>query len=387
MSVPAQHADVAAVERWLLARGLPHFIHDYNASRDIFTRVLPLLTLLLLLEFVGALNFSWPWWANLMVVAACFAALLAVWTGVNRLRHLPLLSRPDRVGPVELGVFLILPSALPLAAGGQVLTAVNTLVGNCVLLGAVYLTTSYGVIPMTRWAGGRLRNQVGDVVGLLVRALPLMLLFVVFLFLTTEMWQVAASLDGPSMVVIVGMLVVLGALFVASRTPAAVGELSSFGSWDEVMGLVRGTPAERLPPAPGATAGDTPPLSRRQWGNVGLVVLFIQGLQVMLVSVMIGVFLVAFGLVAVTPALAREWTGGALDVVVQGTLWGRPFALSVELIQVCALLAAVAGFSFTLSLLTDETYRREFLVDVLAELRQAFAVRAAYLTAIGAGRD
>lgn len=51
-----------------------------------------------------------------------------------------------------------------------------------------------------------------------------------------------------------------------------------------------------------------------------------------------------------------------------------------------ALLAGVAGFSFTLSLLTDRTYREEFLRDVVREVRQAFAVRAVYLATLASRR-
>jgi hypothetical protein len=46
---------------------------------------------------------------------------------------------------------------------------------------------------------------------------------------------------------------------------------------------------------------------------------------------------------------------------------------------VAGFLTAFSGFYFTVYVLTDATYRREFLEEVLAELRQAFAVRAVYL--------
>src|SRR5688572_32187130 len=63
------------VERWFLSRGLPHFVDDYSATRDVFTRALPALTLFLLFEVIGALNFEWAWWVNVLVAAGCFAAL------------------------------------------------------------------------------------------------------------------------------------------------------------------------------------------------------------------------------------------------------------------------------------------------------------------------
>ncbi len=55
---------LAAVERWFRSRGIPHFIDQYSASRDVFTRVLAPLTAILMLELVTALDASWPWWLN-----------------------------------------------------------------------------------------------------------------------------------------------------------------------------------------------------------------------------------------------------------------------------------------------------------------------------------
>ena len=111
-----------AVERWFRSRGIPHFIGDYSASRDVFTRAVPTLTVILVLELVGALNSAWPWWANLGVAAASLGALLGVWRVVNVVRKRPARARPDRVGPTELALFVLLVPAIDLSAS-QRLTA------------------------------------------------------------------------------------------------------------------------------------------------------------------------------------------------------------------------------------------------------------------------
>jgi hypothetical protein len=364
------------VEDWFLSRGIPHFIDGYSVTRDVFTRTLPVLTLLVLLELALALNAEWAWWVNGLVAAASFAALLAVWAVTNAARHRPLLARPDRVGPPELAVFVLVPAALPLLAGGQWLTALNTLAGNLVLLGVIWATTSYGLLPMTRWAVGRLWRQVGDVFNLLVRAMPLLLLFVTFLFLTGEVWQVAANLDGPFLAVTMGMFAAVGIVFMVARIPREVAGISS--------GLAEGADLLADTPAAGLVRGDidSPPLSRRQWVNLGLVVLFSQGVQILLVSVMIGVFFVGFGLLTVTPETGAAWSGGQLHVLADWQWWGRPVALTAELLQVAGFLTAFSGFYFTVYVLTDITYRHEFLDDLLGEVREALAVRAVYLAAV-----
>jgi hypothetical protein len=375
---------LAAVERWFRSRGIPHFIDHYSASRDVFTRALAPLTAILMLELVTALDASWPWWLNLGVAAASLGAVLGVWAIVNVMRKRRALARPDRVGPTELAIFVLLVPALDLLAGGQRLTAINTLLVNLALLGLIYLGTSYALLPITRWAAGRLWRQLADVLGLLVRALPLLLLFVTFLFLTTEVWEVASALDGPFLAVTMGLFVVVGVVFVVARIPLEVGALARFETWADVALLVHDTPAAQLRPPADASPAGTPRLGRRQWGNVGLVVLFTQGLQIIFVSVMIGLFFVGFGILTVTPELTATWAGSDAHLLLDGTLWGRPVAITTELLQVAGFLTAFSGFYFTVYVLTDATYRKEFLDEVLVELRQAFAVRAVYLASRGA---
>ena len=185
-------ASLAATERWFLRRGIPHFIEGYRASDDIFTRALPVLSLVLLVELLGAANLAWSWWANLgaLVIGAVLA--VGLWAGVNRARGRRWSQLPDAIGPVELAGFVIIPALLPLI-GGQVVSMVVTAVVNVALLGVIYLVLSYGLVPMTRWAFAQTTKQLGAVAGLFGRALPLLLLFTVALFINTEVWQVAAS--------------------------------------------------------------------------------------------------------------------------------------------------------------------------------------------------
>jgi len=369
-------------EEWFLSRGIPHFIEDYSASRDVFTRASPLLLLILLVEILGAANKDFPWWGNALALVGGVALILGAWALANRMRHRPALARPETIGPIELAIFVIAPGILPLVFGDQKTSAAVTSLTNAVLLGVIYLGTSYGVVPMTRWAAGRLVHQLESLIGLLVRALPLLLLFVTFLFLTTEVWQVCSTLYGPFFVATLGLFVVVGVVFVVLRLPREIGQLARFDDWEAVRALVVGTPAEELASVgPGDVEAE--PLGRRQWGNVGLVVLFGQGLQVLLVSTMIGVFLVLFGLLAVRTSTIAVWITPAVPNVLAtvGHLGGRTVEMTEELLRVVGFLTAFSGLYFTVVVLTDSTYRAEFLEEVVGEVRQAFAVRAVYLRA------
>lgn len=379
---PETERVLGETERWFVSRGIPHFIDDYSASRDVFTRAVPVLTLVVVVEVVVALNFSWPWWLNVLAAVGGLGVLFGAWGATNALRgRSPVLGRPGRVGPVEVALFVLAPAALPVLFGDQRASALATAGTNAALLGAIYVVTSYGVVPLTTWAAGRLWRQLGAVFGLLVRALPLLLLFVTFLFLNTEVWQVAAGLGGPFLAATMGLFAVIGTVFLVARVPREVGQLNCFASWSEVTDAVGGTPVELLAPVPPPADGLSPRLSRREWGNVGLVVVFSQGLQVLLVGVMMATFFVAFGLLTITPAVIESWIGRPPHELVTATLWGRPVLVSEELLRVTAFLGAFSCLYFAVYAITDTTYRQEFFDELVGEVREALAVRAVYRAA------
>ena len=380
---PAETAALGEVEAWFVARGVPHLIDGYSATRDVLTRSVPVLSLIFVAEVLGAIELEWPWWANLLALLGGLAALLGIWAGANRLRGRRALARPDNVGAPELAVFVIAPALLPLVFGGHVGAAALTAAANLAALGLVYLAISYGAVPLTRWAAVHLARELSSVLSLSARALPLLLVFGVVLVVNTEVWQMSASLDTISLAAVVGLFVVVGGTLLAVRIPREVHGLEVWDGPDDLARRLAGTPAEQLGrtsdcPAP-------PPLRRRHWANLGLVLLFAQGLQVLLVAVSVGAFFTGFGMLAITPATAEAWTGAGLDRWAAIDLGERDLVLSGELVKVAVFLGGLAGLSFAISALTDENYRREFFDDVLTDLRQVLAVRAVYLAALSRG--
>ncbi len=373
---------VDATERWFLRRGIPHFIEGYRASEDVFTRTLPALLLIVLLQVLGAANRTWPWWQNLLALAGGGAVLVGTWALINRLRGRPSWQQPDDVGPVELTAFVVLPALLPLLFGGQVGSAVLTAVGNLVLLGAIYLVTSYGLIPMTRWALGQTLRQVGAVLDLFGRALPLLLLFSVALFINTDVWQVASTLDGILFWATITFFVLAGLVFLLVRLPGEVGKLREQLSGDALVDACADSPLrDRAPSLAGDADIDRVPLGRRQQGNVLLVLLFSQAVQVLLVTLTIGGFFFAFGLVAIRPEVVDAWLGDATSkaVLAEWTWFGQEFEITRALLHVAGFLGALSGFYFTVYVITDATYREEFFTEIVGEVRQSLAVRNVYL--------
>lgn len=366
----------AQAERWFVRRGLPHFIDHYSARADVWTRALPVLTLAFLAGVVSATESDWPWWENTLAVAGAFVVVLGTWVVANRVRHRPALARPDAVGPAELAVFVIGPALPPVLFGGRLGQGMlAAAVGGGVLV-VVYLVTSYGMVPMTRWALGRAVRQAGDIAGLVARALPLLFVIIVVLFLTADVWQVGGRLYGPAMPAAILMLGLVGSAFVVARIPRDVAELNRFEP-DALRTLVARTPvADHCDGVPG---GHGPHLGRRQWLNVGLVLAFSQAIQVLAVAVLLGLFLLGFAVVAISAETITTWTGHEPHVLVDATLAGRTFVLTEESVRVSAFLAAFAALYFSVVAVTDEAYRREFHDEVVGEVREALAVRAVYL--------
>jgi hypothetical protein len=379
---PAEALD--RTEHWFVRRGLPHLIAGYSASRDVLTRAVPILTLIFLVEVVNAPKRSFPIWLDVVAVVVGFAILLGAWMLANQLRHRPLLARPVDIGIFEVAVFVLAPPILPIIFGTQFMAALVTAGVNIALLLVVYLVTSYGIVPMTRWAAERTARSLITVVTLFVRALPLLLLFVTFLFLTNEVWQVSRGLVGPFYWIVLAAFLVVGTLFAVIRVPREVSRLAAFPSWDRVVELTAGTPAESLVDEIDSVRAQAegPRLSRREWGNIGLVVLFSQALQVVLVSVMLFSFLVVFGVVVVTEPITESFLGAAPDVLATIDLWGRRMVVTEELLRVAGFLTAFSAFYFTVSVLTDDAYRDEFLTDVVDEVGRALAVRTVYFAAL-----
>lgn len=382
MTADGDRATIASVERWFVTRGTPHLIEQYSATEDVLTRALPVLTLVVLLEVGVALNADWVWWHNVLVGIGGLALLVAAFAVVNRLRGLPALRRPSRVGPPELATFVLLP-ALVTAVFGQPGQAAGVVVTNVVLLGLVYVVLSYGLVPLVRWAAARVFQQLSEVGGLLSRALPLLLVFVVFLFLTPEVWEVAGSMQWPVLVANLALFVLLGVVFLLARLPTETARLGDFDDVEKLRDLCTGTPAEPLV-ADLIDVPDAVPLRLRQRGNLYLVVFVSQTVQIVLVTLTIVAFFVAFGLLAVRPAVQTRWVDDAdsSESLFDFNLWGSPAMLSPALLRVAVFLGVFSGFYVAVYAVTDATYREQFFDRVATELHQTFAVRAAYLRAL-----
>jgi hypothetical protein len=350
-----EDARLREYERGFRRAGLPLFIADRSAATDIFNRAVPLIGFVFLIEVLGALNLEWSPLANVAAVAAALAIFLIGIVLINRARGRPARAIPQDVGKTELVIFVILPAVLPLLGGGQWRSALVTAVGNLVLLGLIYAVVGLGLVSILRWTLGRLVGQLRASFELFARAIPLLMIFSVVLFLTAEVWQVFTTVEIAALAILTGLFVLLGTSFLVARLPR------------EVRALEKEADAE------------APPLDRRELVNVGLVMFVSQALQVLFVSLAIGGFFIALGVLAVDAEITESWTGAPVHDPVTFDLFGHQAILSEELLRVAGAIAAFTGLYFAISMLTDDVYRREFLEELTSEMRESFCDRAEYL--------
>jgi hypothetical protein len=371
-----------AIERWFIRQGVPHFITGYSAREDVFTRATPLLGLIFLGELTSAFRFSWHWWQNLLALLGAVAIVLTAYAATNRLRGRRTWQRLDRIGSWEIAAFVIVPPAIPLVLGQKWHQSVALLVTNVVVLGVVYLGTSYAIVPILRRAARQLGRQLTGLANLMAKALPLLLMFSMFIFINADTWGLAEYLPWPFLGLAVGLLALIGSAFVLLRLPKELSGLSSFGSREELQAAAATTPAAGAGTSAG-TAESHQPLRRSEKVNLGLLLFSAQAVQVLLAAIVIGVFYLVFGLIVVRGQTVATWTGshGAPHHLLRlPDLFGHQLVVSRELLVATVFVAAVSGLQFAIAAATDTTYREEFSAETTGNLRPLLAARAIYLS-------
>jgi hypothetical protein len=353
-------AQIAACERTFRRYGLPLLVHGHTSRRDVYGRAAPFLVVVMLLEVFAAVRLDWAWWVNLAVLVGAIGLLFAGYAGLNVLRGRPWGTLPQDVGTAELVFFVLAPAVLPVVFGGQWITGLSVAVGNVVLLAIVRGVVGYGLAATLWWGMSRVGKELGDSLLRLIRFLPLLLIFSIALFYTTEVWQVFDHTPGASDLI-------LGAFFVALIVLILRIRLSR--ETEEILDR-----AEREVPEVAAL----PALTRPQRANVAAMVGANQLLQVIVVSLGVGVFFLALGVLTITPGLMAEWAidGGSWREEVN--LFGDTLVLSQTLIRVSVAMATFTGLYYAISVLTDAVYRVDFIDDMAVKMADVAAHRVRY---------
>jgi hypothetical protein len=295
-------------------------------------------------------------------------------------------QRREAKGALRLGrtVPLVLLTGLVAVAAGVLLGLVfqqlalgtAALVTIGLLAAAWYALTALRARPIVGWALQRTFGSLRTLLPMMSRALPLLLLFVTFLFINAEVWEVSADLDG-GLIWLVSLLFGLLAIgFLLVRLPEEVDRVDDDVDETLLRKACRGTPLEadcnRLLDEGVDVTARAEVTGFERW-NLVLVLLIIQAAQVLLLAGTVFVFFMVFGSLVMNPGIVENWTGEQVRVM--------PFLqnITAELVQVSVFLAAFSCLYLTVSTVTDETYRVQFFGSVLSELERAVGMRAVYL--------
>ncbi len=318
-------ADLRAAETWFLKHGLPYFVPSERAA--VRTALRPGRTLPLLLVVV--------------VVAVAAGWALAYY-------------------------------ADEISAGPAILLSI-------VLAAAVwYALTALRFRPILVWSLSRTTGTLVRLLPNMSRALPLLLVFVTFLFINAEAWQMTASLTPGLLWMTVLLFTGIGVVFLLVRLPEEVDKADDEVDDAFLLRACAGTPLEQ-PCADLVADPDADPASYAQvtgyerW-NLILALLIVQAVQILLLAATVFVFFLVFGSLVMDEDVQLAWTG--LESLRNAP--GLP-SVSVQLVQVSIFLAGFSGLYLTVSTVTDETYREQFFSGVTRQLERAVGTRAVYL--------
>ena len=313
------------VESWFLAHGLPYFVAEERAAARAGLRPRRLVSLALVLVVLAAGVGALAWATD-----TSYDAGPAVWLSVTGLALL------------------------------------------------WYAATALHAKPILGFALSRTLGSVRFLVPMASRALPLLLVFVTFLFVNAEAWQMTTNLPFGLLWVTVLLMFGLAVLFLLVRLPEEVDRVDDEVDDDFIVRACAGTPLEQASREVAADPGIDPQEHAQVSGferwNLILVLLVIQTVQVLLLSVTVFVFFMLFGSLVMETETQLAWTGA--DTVGQAPLLSN---VSLSLVKVSLFLASFSGFYFTVSAVTDDTYRRQFFAVVETQLERAVGMRAVYL--------
>jgi hypothetical protein len=345
---------IRELERGFRRDGLPNLIVDLSATDDIFTRAIPFLTLVFVVEAVNAFDVN-AGWANLLLGLGGAVVLFGGFGLLNVVRGRRFLSIPQRVGIPELVVFVTLPALLPVLFSRQFLFGFNTILVNVAIVVLTYVVVGFGLVFIIWWVVVRLFALLGASVTVLVRAVPLLLFFSLVSFFTTEIWQVFTATGSATYWTAIGMFVLLGMGFLVVRLPSVVREVQAESHVGDV------------------------PLRRRERLNLALVALISESLQVAFVSGAVWLFYVLLGALLVSAEVRGAWLLQPTTVIWDVAWFGERVQVTAALLRVATGVAGFAGLYYAVTILVDSAYRDQFVDTLSAQLRDTFERRSEYL--------
>ena len=348
-------------EHWLRLHGLPYFVAPRARSRALLARTAPFLVFALAFDVLSsvilevAVDLDTASASELILALVALLLVVAVpvlpaLLGVATARILR--SRAGAKTPVAVGALALYLVVDPVVFGivgyGD---PVESFSQNAAVALAALALTWLGIGALLSWALRAALRQFGALGQLATRALPILMLVVVFAYFARALWEVTSSMTVPRLLGVALFFVVLGFLF---AVPIMRTELSALGQTPETEG---------------------PPLTLLERFNLGVVMVMAQAFQVALFAALVCAFLIALGTLAFSDEVLTSWLGGNGDSV---RLLGVELPVRTAMLKTAVFLSCVSSLNFLVSVSTAPAYRASFYEPLLDEARTALSVRAAY---------
>jgi hypothetical protein len=392
VSATSDEGDRRAVEAWFRRRGLPLIIRRRLRGGRLLQRSTPALVFLLVVDPLLSgldhlVNFDDrtfeqridnPGFVVGLLALTVASVVVPVLAGALVSRLMRGMPEPAQRTVAWTAVVLTVV-ALPLT---ERLTGLRSglwtpLLIDVLSVPVLLLLVHVGAGSIVAWALRSAVRQLGAVGMLASRALPLLMLVVLFSFFGTEVWQVADALPRWRLWLVIAFLGVLAVLFISSVLTEELREMVGTMHASQVSHLlehVAGTPLADL------VDEDQPriqhPLARSERVNIVLVLFLAQALQIVVFSVLVFALFMVFGALTVRQSVVAAWVGRQPTT---GVLFGIELPVSNALVQVSLFLAVFSGLYFAASAATDPHYRKSFFDPLIAEVRLCLSAREVYL--------
>ncbi len=369
-------------ERWLQRRGVPVAERHITSPLALFGRVIPLLVIVLFAESITLLARGvyrgWTLYGVfvLSLVGLVWLVVLAWNRRPRRTWHVPAWL----AGLAILG-FVFGPAALGLTFEDSDALVVNLLAINVAVLVAAVLSEYFNITPVVRHEINEIRTGHRQMLAPMRQVLPIMLLSVLFLFTTAEIWQVSHDATSLGFGIVVVALIGLSAALVASRARDALEGVWNFTSWQEIDHIAESTTAPDLPlpddlPEPPDLEGDG--IGRRQ---VRILLFVTMTVQLLVVASVVTVVLAIVGMLLVRRETIEQWTelqDADWDPQVAVTILGHEYPLTSETILMSILLGVFAAMQFAASIMTNAELQKSYFAGIYDDAREVIAVRARF---------
>jgi hypothetical protein len=292
---------------------------------------------------------------------------------------MPRFSRPATIA--ILAAYATMPVAVPLLQlafdgtitppGSRALGLLGFVLFFAIAFAATLLATTYGFGTLLRQA---LRHTIYDLrnsIHVLGRALPVLLFATLFLFFTSELWQLMNQLPWWRLALVVALFAAVTVLAAAARLRDETGRVEQDLRPAMLTAACQDTPLADAPITDGAIRAVT--LNGRQKRNLLIMLATRQLMQAVVIGAALFAFFVILGLIVVTPGVAEQWVTAQPEYSIVFP------TVPVALLRNATLLAGFGSMYFAVTSMSDADHRRQFFAPIIDEIERTLAVRAVYL--------